>query len=167
MRIWNQRTNTGRVVYDRPVHVMIARDAYRVTYRVWERMSDNWDLDTDPRFADEWSWVRILDLAQNVLKYHIKYKLKLARENPEVVTNQITKETTYQPTPLHWTAARLIYWIDQVKALLGPVIGVADNATLGLVWNVGMFFLDLALDGLKQKMGAYAYQPNPEKLQMW
>lgn len=144
---------------------MNAVDAERLVYKVFERVSLDWELEKDPKFCGEREWSLMMDICATMLRYHVKYHLWFTEVPGTMLTVADGKFTKVveTPTPLHWTAARLIFYIEQIKGLLGPAIGVVGNATLELVWNVGMFFLDLALDGLKKKMGAYSYAPPPQE----
>lgn len=166
LKAWAHRTTVGRVVYDRKPHHFNAMDAERVTYKVIERMGDDWEAAKSPKYASKWAWTRMADMSAHALKYYVKFEIPTEKV-PGVILKTLLGEE-YQPTALHWTAARLIYWIDQIKAVLGPILGLAKSAELQLVWNVGTWFLDLALDGLKKKMGNYTYEVGPpEKLRLF
>lgn len=166
---WKHRTARGRIVYPKEKKYFYAKDAERVAFKVMEHMGDDWSgFGADPRNTDEWPWTRLLDIAQAALTFYVKFKIPSEYVPPAVVRDGL--DYVYKPTQLHWTAARLIYWIELVRTNLGTAIGLIKSDALQFVWNVGMWFLDLALDALKKKMGTYRYSPaegnKPEQLYM-
>jgi hypothetical protein len=158
MTMWKNRTNLGRVVYERPKHLFKTRDAYRVVYHVMERMTNDWSLENDPKYGDLWSWERILEIAQIICKR--LYKPPVVQELPDNYNSTTQKNT---PTQLQWTAARLIYYITNIQMMIGSILGLKDLPFVSEVWKVGSWILDIALDGLKKKLGPYSYTPPPNE----
>jgi hypothetical protein len=151
-----KRTNTGRVVYERPKHIFVANDAKRILFHLGKYMVDNWGWEKDKRFNDWWTWDRMMDVCAYALKY-LQPK-QILQDYPRTWND---KTKSYPPQPIHWTAARLIYYIDQITNLIQIALDFKEVPFVSEVWKVGSWILKIVLDGLKDKMGPYSYSPGP------
>jgi hypothetical protein len=160
---WLHRTNQGKIKYERPKHYYNVHDAWRVCHAILRHMTDNWELEKDPKYNDIWEWEHIADIAFFFFNRFYK-KPAVSRIYP--VYSSSTKKD--EPTPLHWTAARLIYWIEQIKGAGDLALSFHDIPFVSEVWKYGMWILDQAVKSLKDKMGFYHYAPasgnSPETL---
>jgi hypothetical protein len=153
---WRKRTNLGRIVYERAKHIFIAKDAERILHHLLVYMTDHWGWENDPKFNDIWAWEHMSDVVAYALK--ALYRPSSLPDYPRK-WNETLK--IYPPTPLHWTAARLIYYIEQITALIEVALGMKDLPFVSEVWKIGSWVLKIVLEGLKDKMGGYSYSPGP------
>lgn len=142
MMAWRRRTQTGRVVYDRPKHPF---DIYRVA-----RIATS--LFNASKFTanDYAPWSSLLRLSELATTY--------------VLRKQYVRETLGPRNQTYAAVAKLHWWLAMAVGVADPVL--SRLPVVKQVWDAGKPLLDWCVETLGQIVGRYTYDPKTDVVKL-